>query len=128
MRGWHEAINIMPIENVENYNLQIDTIPSVQDEVALIAFAHTFDAYSRLRLNRTQAAQYRRPIKCAFLDTGAIPTEITLTQLRACLFIEWRMFRFGTQSREDTKWFFGDPYVVALVDAIRQRISNKQIA
>jgi hypothetical protein len=47
---------------------------------------------------------------------GAIPHELTLTELRACLFFEQRRYHFGWGPYEEDM-----PYIRALLDSIRKK-------
>jgi hypothetical protein len=103
-------------DEVPNEDLRAADVPTVDASwPEIFEFGLTFDAYRALGGNGPCGDLANRTEQ-AFVQTGAVPRQLDLTQLRSCLFFEQRRWHhFGETPHEEARKYFG-----ALLDAIRE--------
>jgi hypothetical protein len=107
--------------------IESDLPPADADEEMIWQFARTFDGYrfieSQERPNHPAAdnlvwrlGYYANPARGAFFKEGTVP--ITMSELRACLFFEWRREHHQGTSPDGPMM----QYLHALIAAIREKV------
>lgn len=105
------------ILNADLREADIPPVSGVWDR-QLVRFALSFDGYEFIAIRPGENAVVKlaalaRPVAAAFVSGGALPSGLTLSELRACLFWEQR------RSRNSEAGVISLAYIRALLDAIQ---------
>lgn len=92
----------------------------------LYKFASSFDGWDYMAKAEpsTKLATFANAILRAFHQDEVISTDLTMSELRACLFYEASRFRHLGRGYNEARFM---PHVHALVEAIRERIVAARI-
>jgi hypothetical protein len=108
------------MKEIDNNNLTIEYIDAVlaNDEMALNWFALSFNGYTYEKENKISISDLANSIEKTYYETNAIGERFTLSELRACLFLE---------QRRHHHWGYGPDkealkYWLALIEAMKKKL------
>jgi hypothetical protein len=117
---------MFPYYAIANADLTESVIPPFVNgwDEPLIRFALSFDGYEHTANVPGNGAAIRlsaftRPVRKAFAEEGSLPSSLSLSDLRACLFWEERAVRHNMQWKIDGKQA---EYLRALLESIRATV------
>lgn len=115
--------------DISNEDLLLSDIPSHDDENIWLSlwrdFALTFDGYDYAsRSGMGDLLNFAEPVYSFFVNHKTLPAELTLSELRACLFMNQRMWRGSDEGRLNLD---AKAFIISLLEEIRGKVTmNKR--